>query len=213
MWSLFGRLLGLVVFVLGAVSGYMAAISPQCSAQAQWIPGLLVAIASLVVLMIGSTLRQIFERESILAAFGIVSAAVFFFTIPVYIGTYHAMTIVVEHETDEGVVTSREVQGDIYSPAANAARFLHGDAIGDEQLVQTMGAVSAVWTTESVLDYWRRLLLFYVVVASSLVCTVCFVGAFIDRTTAEQQEARDSASSARRFARRRAARRRRSRES
>lgn len=212
MWSVIGRLLGLFVFVLGAASGYLVTIAPQCSTQAQWIPGLLVATVSLVVLMIGGALRQIYERDSILAAFGIVAAAVFFFTIPVYIGTYHALSIQVEHETNEGSASSREVKGDTYSPAARTARFLHGDDIGDDQLVQTLGGVSAVWTAESILDYWRRVLLFYVVVASSLVCTVCFIGAFTDRATEEQQEARESAGAARKLAHLRAARRRRARE-
>jgi len=213
MWSVIGRLLGLVVFVLGAASGYLVTIAPQCSTQAQWIPGLLVATVSLAVLMIGSALRQIYERDSILAGFGIVAAAVFFFTIPVYLGTYYALTIQVEHVTDEGTTSSREVKGDTYSPAAHTTRFHHGDAIGDDQLVQTMGSVSAVWTAESILDYWRRVLLFYVVVSSSLVCTVCFIGAFTDRATEERQEASKSASSARKLARLRAAQRRRVRES
>ncbi len=208
MWGVIGRLLGLVVFVLGSISGFFVSIAPQSALQSQWTPGLAVATVSLAVLFIGGMLREILDRESVLASFGLVSAAVFFCSVPVYFATYHAMSIEVDHALTDGSGTYREVKGDTYTPAAVHERFVRGGEIPDEDLVLILGSVSAVWTDESVFDYWRRTLLFYILVASSLVCTVGFVGGFVDRATQDRIEARESATAAQRRARRRAARRR-----
>jgi hypothetical protein len=212
MWGVIGRLLGLVVFGLGAISGFVEFLSPQSGAQSQWTPGLAVATISLAVLFIGGALREILDRESILATFGMGAAVVFFFSLPVYGGIYLATTIQVEYETASGSATFREVRGDAYSPAARHERYIRGGSIADDELVQTLGSVAAVWTPESILDYWRRTLALYIVVASSLVCTVCFIGAFVDRAAVERIQATESARSSRERARKRAARRRRERD-
>jgi len=128
--------------------------------------------------------------------------------LPVHYGTHHALTIDVPIDTADGEIQLKQVRGHEYTSAAATARFLHGDLIDDEDLVRMLDGPSAVWTRESIEEYWRRVLVYYSLLVSSLIVAVVCLGVFIDGVVQERLEIRASAQFARMMARRRAARRR-----
>ncbi len=180
MTGFFGRFLGLIAWFLGLASGAFGVIAPQSSLVSPWYLGALVAISSLAVILLGMIIREILERDTVVAVFGLVTLGVLFVMTPVYAGTFITLTVEVDAPPGELFDYRREVRGEVYTPDARSIQYVRKEGVSDNELIQNLGGVDRVWTGESIREYWNVLVPQYVVVAAAFVCSVFFLGAFLD---------------------------------
>lgn len=180
MTGFFGRFLGLIAWFLGLASGAFGIIAPQTSLVSPWYLGALVGISSLGVILLGMIIREVLQRDTVVAVFGLVTMGILFVMTPVYAGTFVTLTVDVETPPGDLFEHQRVVRGEVYTPDARSIQYVRKDGVSDHELIQTLGGVDRVWTGESIGEYWDILVPQYVAVAAAFVCSVFFLGAFVD---------------------------------